>query len=222
MSGYEFSLSGATMMAMPSGALWWAERKLLCVSDLHLGKSERMARRGGAILPPYETTDTILRLESDLRATGARTVVCLGDSFDDLEAESGLPETEKLWLTRLQAGRRWIWIAGNHDPGPVEIAGSNLVELPVPPVVFRHEANPGKSGEISGHFHPKARLNLRGSNYVKPAFLIDIDRVIMPAYGTYTGGLHAHSEPLSNLMRPDAIAVLTGSKALAIPMPSSK
>ena len=222
MSGYEFSLSGATMMAMPSGALWWAERKLLCVSDLHLGKSERMARRGGAILPPYETTDTILRLESDLRATGAKTVVCLGDSFDDLEAERGLPETEKLWLTRLQAGRRWIWIAGNHDPGPVEIAGSNLVELLVPPVVFRHEANPGKSGEISGHFHPKARLNLRGSNYVKPAFLIDIDRVIMPAYGTYTGGLHAHSEPLSNLMRPDAIAVLTGSKALAIPMPRGK
>lgn len=222
MSGYEFSLSGATMMAMPSGALWWAERKLLCVSDLHLGKSERMVRRGGAILPPYETTDTILRLESDLRATGAKTVVCLGDSFDDLEAERGLPETEKLWLTRLQAGRRWIWIAGNHDPGPVEIAGSNLVELPVPPVVFRHEANPGKSGEISGHFHPKARLNLRGSNYVKPAFLIDIDRVIMPAYGTYTGGLHAHSEPLSNLMRPDAIAVLTGSKALAIPMPRGK
>lgn len=222
MSGYEFSLSGATMMAMPSGALWWPERKLLCVSDLHLGKSERMARRGGAILPPYETTDTILRLESDLRATGAKTVVCLGDSFDDLEAERGLPETEKLWLTRLQAGRRWIWIAGNHDPGPVEIAGSNLVELPVPPVVFRHEANPGKSGEISGHFHPKARLNLRGSNYVKPAFLIDIDRVIMPAYGTYTGGLHAHSEPLSNLMRPDAIAVLTGSKALAIPMPRGK
>ena len=222
MSGYEFSLSGATMMAMPSGALWWPERKLLCVSDLHLGKSERMARRGGAILPPYETTDTILRLESDLRATGAKTVVCLGDSFDDLEAERGLPETEKLWLTRLQAGRRWIWIAGNHDPGPVEIAGSNLVELPVPPVVFRHEANPGKIGEISGHFHPKARLNLRGSNYVKPAFLIDIDRVIMPAYGTYTGGLHAHSEPLSNLMRPDAIAVLTGSKSLAIPMPRGK
>lgn len=222
MSGYEFSLSGATMMAMPSGALWWPERKLLCVSDLHLGKSERMARRGGAILPPYETTDTILRLESDLRATGAKTVVCLGDSFDDLEAERGLPETEKLWLTRLQAGRRWIWIAGNHDPGPVEIAGSNLVELPVPPVVFRHEANHGKSGEISGHFHPKARLNLQGSSYVKPAFLIDIDRVIMPAYGTYTGGLHAHSEPLSNLMRPDAIAVLTGSKALAIPMPRGK
>ena len=63
------------------------------------------------------------------------------------------------------------------------------------------------------------RLNLRGSSFVRPAFLIDIDRVIMPAYGTYTGGLHAHTAPLYNLMRPDAIAVLTGSKALAIPMP---
>ena len=222
MEGYQFSLAGATMVALPSGALWWAAQNLLCVSDLHLGKSERMARRGGAMLPPYETTDTILRLEADLRATGATTVVCLGDSFDDLEAERGLHENEKLWLTRLQAGRRWIWIAGNHDPGPVEIAGSHLAELPLPPVVFQHEAKTGVSGEISGHYHPKARLNLRGSSYVRPAFLIDIDRVIMPAYGTYTGGLHAHTAPLCDLMRPDAIAVLTGSKALAIPMPRDK
>ena len=155
MEGYQFSLAGATMVALPSGALWWAAQNLLCVSDLHLGKSERMARRGGAMLPPYETTDTILRLEADLRATGATTVVCLGDSFDDLEAERGLPENEKLWLTRLQAGRRWIWIEGNHDPGPVEIAGSHLAELPLPPVVFRHEAKTGVSGEISGHYHPK-------------------------------------------------------------------
>ena len=108
MEGYQFSLTGATMVALPSGALWWAAQNLLCVSDLHLGKSERMARRGGAMLPPYETTDTILRLEADLLATGATTVVCLGDSFDDLEAEHGLPENEKLWLTRLQAGRSWI------------------------------------------------------------------------------------------------------------------
>jgi len=203
MEGYQFSLAGATMVALPSGALWWAAQNLLCVSDLHLGKSERMARRGGAMLPPYETTDTILRLEADLRATGAITVVCLGDSFDDLEAERGLHENEKLWLTRLQAGRRWIWIEGNHDPGPVEIAGSHLAELPLPPIVFRHEAKTGVSGEISGHYHPKARL-------------------IMPAYGTYTGGLHAHTAPLCDLMRPDAIAVLTGSKALAIPMPRAE
>jgi len=184
-----------------------------------LGKSERMARRGGAMLPPYETTDAILRLEADLRITGATTVVCLGDSFDDIEAKRSLPVNEKLWLTRLQAGRRWIWIEGNHDPGPVEIAGSHLAELPLPPVVFRHEAKTGVRGEISGHYHPKARLNLRGSSYVRSAFLIDIDRVIMPAYGTYTGGLHAHTATLSDLMRPEAIAVLTGSKALAIPMP---
>ena len=222
MDGYQFSLAGATMVAMPSGALWWAAQKLLCVSDLHLGKSERVVRRGGAMLPPYETTDTILRLEVDLRATGASTVVCLGDSFDDLQAERGLTENEKLWLTRLQAGRRWIWIEGNHDPGPVEIAGSHLAELPLPPVVFRHEAKTGVSGEISGHYHPKARLNLRGSSYVRPTFLIDIDRVIMPAYGTYTGGLYAHTTPLCDLMRPDAIAVLTGSKVLAIPMPRDK
>ena len=106
------------------------------------GKIRTNGAARGAMLP-YETTDTILRLDMDLRATGATTVVCLGDSFDDLEAERGLPEM-KTWLTRLQAGRRWIWIEGNHDPGPVEIAGSHLAELPLPPVVFRHEAKRGQ------------------------------------------------------------------------------
>ena len=213
------------------GRRWWhchlgpcgGRRKIYCASRTCIWENPNEWRGAGAqCCPPYETTDTILRLEADLRATGATTVVCLGDSFDDLEAERGLPENEKLWLTRLQAGRRWIWIEGNHDPGLVEIAGSHLAELPLPPVVFRHEAKTGISGEISGHYHPKARLNLRGSSYVRPAFLIDIDRVIMPAYGTYTGGLHAHTAPLRDLMRPDAIAVLTGSKALAIPMPRDK
>ena len=85
MNKVEFSFAEQNLSALPSGALWWPERQLLCVSDLHLGKSERMARRGGAILPPYESQDTLDRLAADLERTGAATVICLGDSFDDLD-----------------------------------------------------------------------------------------------------------------------------------------
>lgn len=189
------------------------------VSDLHLGKSERIARRGGASLPPYDTRDTLDRLAVDLALTNAGTVICLGDSFDDLAAADALPETERQWILRLQAGRRWIWIEGNHDPGPVEFGGTHLAELSAGPLTFRHIAHPAGHGEVSGHYHPKATVRMRGRSLTRAAFLIDANRVILPAYGTYTGGLRSQTSVLDTLMRPEAIAVLTGAIPTAVPMP---
>lgn len=219
MNAHDFSLAGIPLKALCTGALWWPDQALLCVSDLHLGKSERIARRGGSALPPYETRDTLTRLAADLALTKARTVICLGDSFDDLGAAQALPEEEKLWIARLQAGRRWIWVEGNHDPGPVDLGGSHLAELPLAPLTFRHIAHAQASGEISGHYHPKASLSVRGRTVTRPVFLYDSDRLIMPAYGTYTGGLDCRSAVFAPLMRPEACAVLTGKTAVAVPMP---
>ncbi|KPA20143.1 Calcineurin-like phosphoesterase [Shimia sp. SK013] len=219
MNGLDFSLAGATLTALGSGALWWADQRLLVVSDLHLGKTERILRRGGPSLPPYETRDTLIRLENDLANTSAATVICLGDSFDDVEAARTLPEAERLWINRLQAGRRWVWIEGNHDPGPVDLGGTHLAELPLPPLVFRHIAETGKSGEISGHYHAKVRVQTRLRSITRPAFLIDSDRVIMPAYGTYTGGLRSSDDVLDTLMRSEATAIITGQTPRMVPMP---
>ncbi len=219
MTTHAFTLAGARLIALPTGALYWPDHNLLCVSDLHLGKSERRARLGTASLPPYETQDTLARLDADLRTTGAKTVICLGDSFDDSAAADALGEDEKLWIATLQSGRRWVWIEGNHDPGPVDLGGTHLAELPVPPLTFRHIARPGASGELSGHYHPKASVHARGRSVSRPAFLIDTDRVILPAYGTYTGGLRSDDTALTDLMRPEAVAVLTGTATRVIPMP---
>lgn len=219
MNGYDFTLAGARLTALGSGALYWPDQNLLCVSDMHLGKTERRARLGEAQLPPYETHDTLSRLQSDLEATRATTVICLGDSFDDTAAAEALLDAEKLWISRLQAGKRWVWIEGNHDPGPVDLGGAHLHELPLPPLTFRHIARRGQSGELSGHYHPKVTLPVRGRVITRPAFLIDSDRVVMPAYGTYTGGLRSHDAVLTELMRPEALAVLTGKTPRAAPMP---
>jgi uncharacterized protein len=206
---------GETLHLMPSGGLYWPARKTLAVSDLHLGKSERLARRGGTLLPPYETQATLEKLDRDLEATDAETVICLGDSFDDLAAADGIEETSRLWLTRLMAGRHWVWITGNHDPGPVEIGGTHRAELNLQPFTFRHIAEPGERAEISGHYHPKAPL----AGQSRPCFLADAARLIMPAYGVYTGGLRSHDPVLTALMAKDALAILTGPRVLAIPMP---
>ncbi|MFQ6553869.1 ligase-associated DNA damage response endonuclease PdeM [Aestuariibius insulae] len=213
MNGHIFTLAGVTLTALPSGALWWPEKRLLTVSDLHLGKSERIARRGGTMLPPYEVDATLHRLSEDIARTDPAAVLCLGDSFDDLTAAENLSEAHALQITRLQAGRQWIWAEGNHDPGPANLGGTHVVEYRAGPLTFRHIAT-SETGEISGHYHPKAEI--RGQS--RPAFLCDMDRLIMPAYGAYTGGLRADSDTLQRLMKPAAIAILTGHRALAIPM----
>ena len=188
------------------------------MSDLHLGKSLRIARRGGTLLPPYEVADTLALLDAVIEARDPAHVICLGDSFDDLEA-ADLPDRDRLWLTRLMAGRRWTWVEGNHDPGPLGLGGEHRAIVGLDGLTFRHIADPGAVGaEISGHFHPKARV----AGQSRPCFLLDGTRLILPAFGTFTGGLACTDPVLVALMAPDARAILTGRAALAVPMPRGK
>lgn len=213
---HRFTLGSAFLVARASGALFWPDHNLLIVSDLHFGKSERLARRGGALLPPYDTAATLTRLDAELELTGARQVICLGDSFDDLTAASHLDDTDRLWLLRLMAGRDWTWVLGNHDAGPADLGGSYRAEVRMADIGLRHIASPA-TPEISGHYHPKASVAGRA----RPCFLIDSTRVILPAFGSFTGGLWADDPAFSTLFGAGATAVLTGARTLAIPMPRS-
>ena len=218
MNGYDFDLAGARLSALPTGALFWAAEGCLAVSDLHLGRSERYARRAGALLPPYEVEDTLARLDADIAACRPRTVICLGDSFDDAEA-AALDERAALWLARMMAGRRWIWIAGNHDPGPVTFAGELRAELALGPLVFRHEAlpgaaGPGTAGEISGHFHPKASVATSARRISGRCFVTDGRRIVLPALGAYAGGLDVLDPAIAGLMRRRFTVFLLGRDRL--------
>ncbi len=213
MNGYCFTFCGTKCNALPSGALYLPDDRTLCVSDLHLGKSERVARRSGVMLPPYEIQETLQKLQSDLAAMAPDCVICLGDSFDDLDAATSLQDDMRLWLTGLQAGREWIWIEGNHDPGPIDLGGMHLSELTVSALTFRHIATTA-ANEVSGHYHPKHRVTGRS----RPAFLFDQKRLIMPAYGAYTGGLASYAPDLRKLFRTAPMAILTGRKAIPVPV----
>ncbi|WP_108894567.1 ligase-associated DNA damage response endonuclease PdeM [Palleronia abyssalis] len=218
MNFFEFALQNERLRLLSTGALWWPKAGTLVVSDLHFGKSERVARRSGQMLPPYETRDTLARLDADVLATKPQRVICLGDSFDDDAAREGLGIAEKLWIARMQAGRDWVWITGNHDPALHDLGGRSRPELSVGPLVFRHITT-RSPGEISGHYHPKARLVLRGRSVSRPCCLYDGTHAILPAYGTYTGGLDWLNPALRSLMAEDACAILTGQRPCAVPVP---
>ena len=219
MNSFTVALLDHQLQARPSGALWWPARRTLIVADLHLGKPARIARRSGETLPPYAAAETLDRLEREVATTRAHCVVSLGDGFDDDRAALDLPGDTRAAIEQIMAGRDWIWIRGNHDPAPPPFGGNSTAELEIDGLLLRHIADPSATGEISAHYHPKARLSLRGTSLSRPAFLVDRARVILPAFGAYTGGLDCCDPALTWLMAPDAIAILTGKKALPVPMP---
>lgn len=212
MTAYAFTFAGERLEARASGALWWPARRWLIVADLHLGKSERMARRGGALLPPYEVAATLDRLSAEISATDPDGVVSLGDGFDDDAAGEALPDTLRQRLHDLAAGRLWLWITGNHDPGPV---GAHLPGRSCPEwtegLTLRHQA--GAAPDISGHFHPCIRL----AGQRRRCFLIGTDHLILPSFGAYTGGLIADHPTLRALV-PTGLAVSCGARAIPLPL----
>jgi DNA ligase-associated metallophosphoesterase len=193
-------LNGAALLADPSGALVWPERRTLVVADLHLEKGSSFARHG-ALLPPYDTRASLARLADAAERHGALCVICLGDSFHDRGAGGRLSAGDAEHLARLTAGRDWLWIAGNHDPAPPpEFGGRIATEATIGPLVFRHAASPGPvAGEISGHLHPTATLRLAIGRITGKCFVADRSRLILPAFGAFTGGLDVFAPAIAGL-----------------------
>jgi DNA ligase-associated metallophosphoesterase len=195
----EITVAGVTLVADIAGALYWPEEGLLVVSDLHLEKGSAFAARG-VLMPPYDTASTLQRLAGLLARYAVHIVIALGDNFHDGGGPARLGAADRAHLLALQQGRDWVWIAGNHDPDPGEgIGGAFARSLALGPLSFRHEpaAAPGRGatggsshGEIAGHLHPAARVHQRGRTLTRKCFATDGTRLVMPAFGAYTGGLN--------------------------------
>ena len=192
-------LNGIELFAEPSGALWWPAAATLVVADLHLEKGTSYAQRG-VLLPPYDTGTTLGRLAAAI-GPRVRRVVCLGDSFHDDDGPARLTRGDALVLQRLVATHDWIWVTGNHDPAlPHELGGQVIAgELALGKLVLRHQAEEDPVGEVSGHYHPKAHVDVRGHRLRGACFIHDERRIVLPAFGAYAGGLHIESEPIRAL-----------------------
>lgn len=186
------SFGGQDLIPLPQGALLWERRRALLVADLHLEKASFFAR-AGQMLPPYDSIATLSDLTALIAATGASEVWCLGDSFHDAEGCARLPEDARAMLRGLTGATRWTWITGNHDPHFIDRCGGAVMdEAAVDGLVLRHEAKPDEHRpELSGHFHPKLRLRVRGKLVSRRCFVATGTKIILPAFGALTGGLDA-------------------------------
>lgn len=210
-----FSFAGHDFLASPDGALHWPAQRALLVADLHLEKASWFARLG-QFLPPYDSHSTLAALERDIERIGITRLYCLGDSFHDRFGCDRLPVAARQLLTSMTARLAWVWIVGNHDAGFVDHCGGHVAdEVQIAGITLRHEAVRGDPGpEISGHYHPKLRLTLRGRSVSRRCYVASATKLILPAYGALTGGLDAHHPEILNKVGPGAAALIPVSDRL--------
>ncbi len=98
-------------------------------------------------------------------------------------------------------GREWIWESGNHAPSPPKDLGGTFCEdIHIGNLNFCHEPKTEfKKGEIAGHLHPAAKIKQRGKTLRRRCFVSDEARLIMPAFGSFTGGLNVLDEAYADL-----------------------
>jgi uncharacterized protein len=216
-SGVELvSLAGETALCDQRGVLYFPDIRLLAVSDLHLEKGSSIARRG-ALLPPYDTGATLSRLETAIADYAPQIVVSLGDSFHDGGGAGRMHASFRDRLEAIMTGRDWFWVAGNHDPEPpAGLPGETVRELAVGALLFRHEpSSAAGEGEIAGHLHPCARIVQRGRSVRRRCFVSDGARMIMPAFGAYTGSLNVMDRAYHGLFRREMLmAYLLGMERI--------
>ncbi len=202
------SFGGHDLIPTPSGALWWPSRRAMLVADLHFEKASWFAR-AGMFLPPYDSVETLRCLAECADKLGATELWCLGDSFHDSAGVERMPEGARAALDALTARLDWTWITGNHDPGIGDIGGRVLVEAEVDGLLLRHEAQAGETRpELSGHFHPKVGVTIRGRRIVRRCFVASERKMILPAFGTLTGGMDAADPAILSLMDGEACALV--------------
>ncbi len=202
------SVCGKVFRADMSGALFWPGEDALIVADLHLEKGSAYARRG-QMLPPYDTRETLRRLAEVIDRYEPATIIALGDSLHDAEAcqRIGLEELEMLQI--MQEDREWIWVTGNHDPKIGERLGGTVTgDIEVEGLVLRHDPRPGHiTHEIAAHLHPAARLSLHGYTIRRPCFVGNGRRLVLPAFGTFAGGLNILDAAFEPLFGNDGLRV---------------
>ncbi|MEZ5831927.1 MAG: ligase-associated DNA damage response endonuclease PdeM [Dongiaceae bacterium] len=218
MAALPFAWQGLALQLDLDGALHWPEERLLVAADLHLEKGTSYAGSAGRLLPPYDSVQTVARLERLIETYRPLRVIALGDSFHDRRGAARLDGDVADRIRRLSDRADWIWIHGNHDPTPPkQLGGRGAVELAIGPLVFRHDSHgerPGAGGEVIGHYHPVASVSTRGRSFRRRCFAIGRHHLLLPAFGAYAGGLNVCEAAIRRLLDAKAQIALLGRDRL--------
>lgn len=175
----------------PCGAAFWEEKKILLISDLHLGKVSHFRKHGMAI-PEKAIPENFKRLSNILELFDAETIIFLGDLFHSkMNKEWNLFSD---WTKRIK--NQIILVEGNHDI----ISKKNYIDLHIEIyseliihdfLLTHHPTERENLFNFCGHIHPGIKLKGLGKQFLSlSCFFRKTNQMIFPAFGEFTGNFY--------------------------------
>ncbi|MGQ2984321.1 ligase-associated DNA damage response endonuclease PdeM [Flavobacterium sp.] len=184
----EIQINNRAFVLHCSGALYWVEKRMVLISDVHLGKISHF-RKFGSALPGNAMFRNFMKLDSVVAYFNPESICFLGDLFHStLNNEWQLFEE---WVGRAQIPI--VLVAGNHDiisPHKYYELGITVVsEWLLDGFLLTHDPEVRKNYfTLSGHIHPAVLLEGLGRQFLKlPCFFRSQSQMILPAFGEFTG-----------------------------------
>jgi DNA ligase-associated metallophosphoesterase len=193
------NFAGETLQLLADRAVHWPERKTLIVADVHLGKDASF-RAAGLAVPAGNSAKDLARISLLLADTAAQRLVILGDLIHS-RASHQMELTETFMRWRAEHGQlEVLLVRGNHDRRagglPVDWRVREVAEPHDDgPFVLSHEPRDVPKPVLCGHVHPTIGVrDYDGSYATLCCFVVDDRQLILPAFGSFTGGFKLRHE----------------------------
>jgi uncharacterized protein len=200
-------LCGKSLIADPTGAIFWPAENTLIVADLQLSAGSYLAG-SDVMLPPYDTASAFEKLEEALDRYDPERVIALGNSFEGLTRD-GLSRHQLDWLQDMIEDRDWYWVTGqDYFKLPDGIGGAVVPQLMLSGIKFRADAvRAPVANEIAGGLHPVAQVSQYGHVIRGRCFVTNGMRLILPSMGNYAEGTNVLSSAFDPYLAQGALFV---------------
>ena len=197
-----------------NGELYWQNKKTLIISDLHFEKGSFFSE-SNQFIPPFDTIETLRQLTNFINVHSVEKIIFLGDLIHDKLAFQRMAIKTKEIFFEILENINCILTVGNHDNmNFLKDIGLNLTDnIIIDGICFSHYPAIDQRFSVFGHYHPKVKLTANSRRIWTPCFILNKERLLMPSYGYYTGGLSIKSPEIQKLFdRPYEIFPLAKEK----------
>jgi len=201
------TLAGQTVHLLAQKAIFLPARRTLVLADTHFGKSATFRARGLPV-PEGDTFADLTRMADLIEATGAEHLIVAGDLLHSPDGNSpAVLAPLHAWIRSSPA--RFTLVCGNHDtragglPAAWKIAAHASLDLDGLLIVHKPTDVPPGQPAIAGHLHPTVHLNDGNRTSLRlPVFWLNGQTLVLPAFGSLTGGQQIHPGPDDRLFTP--------------------
>jgi DNA ligase-associated metallophosphoesterase len=210
------TINNEALTLMPERAVFWPAQRTLFVADVHVGKAAAFRSLSVAV-PEGNLADDLARLSCAIERVNADQIMLLGDVLHAKHGRADHVLQQVAAWRSTHSHRHFMIVRGNHDlraGDPPDDWRMDCVDAPamLAPFVLCHEPCESDAGTVlCGHVHPAFKLwGKGGMSATLPCFVIGARRMILPAFGSFTG--NALVKPAEG----ERIAVIADDEVIAI------